>query len=148
MDSKNSRIIDNIFSVMDAMLFIEKRLSLTFQGVTLYPKEVHMLLYINSNSAVNAKMIAEAFSITKGAVSQTISRLVDKDMIIKERNPASPKELMLTLSTRGKEAAEHFIEFKKSISEKYESYLSELSDGDKAVISEFLMKMEKVLKEV
>jgi len=148
VETENNKIVDSIFRVMDAMLFMEKRLSMTFQGVTLYPKEVHMLLYISKNNAVNAKMIAEAFAITKGAVSQTIGRLVDKNMIIKKRNPASPKELMLTLSARGQAASEHAMQFKQDMADKYDSYLANLPDRDKDVISEFLVRMEKVLKAV
>lgn len=53
------------------------------EGEKLYSSEIHLLLHIgeSAENRRNATRIGEAFGITKGAVSQTLSRLVHKGLL-------------------------------------------------------------------
>jgi DNA-binding MarR family transcriptional regulator len=147
MKQANQTIIDRIFTVMNTMLFIEKRFSFTFKNVTLFPKEVHVILLVHAEHNINAKKIAEILGVTKGAISQTLKRLVDKGMLNKNKNPQQPKELLITLTNLGQEAANHFLTIKNSMAKKYDAYLANLSPKERKTIDTFLQEMDRILKE-
>ena len=48
----------------------------------LYPSEIHLLLLIDAQSQLNATGLAERLGLTKGAVSQTLTRLEKKGVLI------------------------------------------------------------------
>ena len=147
MKQNNHTIIDRIFTVMNTMLFIEKRFSFTFKNVTLFPKEVHVILLVHQEQNINAKMLADTLGVTKGAISQTLKRLVDKGMLNKKKNPQQPKELLITLTNVGQEAANHFLKIKNSMAKKYDAYLVNLSPEEKKTIDAFLREMDAILKQ-
>jgi DNA-binding MarR family transcriptional regulator len=147
MKHDTQKIVDRIFTVMDTMLFIEKRFSLTFKTVTLFPKEVHMILLVHQEQNINAKKMADIFCVTKGAISQTLKRLVEKGMLSKKKNPEQPKELLITLTTLGQEAAIYFSKVKNRLAEKYDDYLENLSPKERKTIDAFLKRLDEILKE-
>jgi DNA-binding MarR family transcriptional regulator len=70
-------------------------------GELLHLSELHMIQAIGSKRAETVTELSSYFSITKGGVSQTISKLEKKGYIIKERNPIYGKEVMLILTEKG-----------------------------------------------
>lgn len=147
MKHDNQKIVDRIFTVMNTMLFIEKRLSFTFKNVRLFPKEVHVILLVYQEQTINAKKMADLFGVTKGAISQTLKRLTEKGMLLKDKNPEQPKELLITLTSLGREAAVHFSKLQENMAKKYDSYLGELSRQERRTIDLFLQKMDAILRE-
>lgn len=147
MKYDDQKIVDRIFTVMDAMLFIEKRFSFTFNKIKLFPKEVHVILLVHQERNINAKSMADTFGVTKGAISQTIKRLVEKGMLHKKKNPEQPKELLITLTSSGQEAAAYFLKTKNSLAKKYSAYLMNLSSKERKTIDSFLKKLDEILKE-
>jgi DNA-binding MarR family transcriptional regulator len=148
MERDNQSIIERIFKVMNTMLFIEKRFSFTFNNVSLFPKEVHVILLVHQEPNSNAKKMADMLGVTKGAISQTLKRLVEKGMLNKEKNPEQPKELLITLTSLGQEAANHFSEIRNRMAKKYDAYLVTLSSKERKTIDAFLQKMDTILKQV
>ncbi len=118
MKHDNQKIVDRVFTVMDTMLFIEKRFSFTFKNVKLFPKEVHVILLVDQERNINAKRMADIFCVTKGAISQTLKRLVEKGMLYREQNPEQPKELLIILTPLGREAANYFSKIKNGLAKK------------------------------
>jgi DNA-binding MarR family transcriptional regulator len=55
---------------------------------------------IGKNHQVNMTQLAELMGVTKGAISQTIRKLVSKNYIMKS-NTVNRKEINLTLSDKG-----------------------------------------------
>ncbi len=147
MKHDNQKIVDRVFTVMDTMLFIEKRFSFTFKNVKLFPKEVHVILLVDQERNINAKRMADIFCVTKGAISQTLKRLVEKGMLYREQNPEQPKELLIILTPLGREAANYFSKIKNGLAKKYEAYLVNLSPTERKTICAFLEKMDEILKE-
>lgn len=67
----------------------------------LYLTEIHTLAMVAKNHEVNMTRLAEMMGVTKGAISQTIRKLVGKNLIIRE-NGTNRKEINLRLSEKGK----------------------------------------------
>ena len=70
-------------------------------GVSLYRAEIHTMRAIGSIPAVNVTKLAEHMEVTKGAVSQTVNKLVRKGLVKKTRAPDNAKEVLLELTDLG-----------------------------------------------
>lgn len=106
-----------------------------------------MILLVHQERNINAKRMADIFSVTKGAISQTLKRLVEKGMLYKDKHPEQPKELHITLTPLGQEAATYFLKIKNSLAKKYDAYLVNLSLKERKTIDAFLKKLDEILKE-
>jgi DNA-binding MarR family transcriptional regulator len=72
--------------VVNKLIFAEKKKIFNIKDIAA-PSEVHLLLVIENHTNTNATLIANQLGLTKGAVSQTISRLVKKGILKKAKTP-------------------------------------------------------------
>ncbi|MGD9182483.1 MAG: MarR family transcriptional regulator, partial [Desulfobacterales bacterium] len=91
-------IKNQIMRVINKIIFSEKKKVMKFKGISLYPSEIHLLLVIKNDIDSNATKIAKQLSLTKGAISQTLSRLEKKGIIFKTKDPYNKNELNLSLT--------------------------------------------------
>ena len=76
--------------------------SLSFgTGVMMHTKEIHTVQTIGRNSGINVTKLAEYTGVTKGAVSQTVKRLIGKGLVRKTHPPGNDKEVILELTDLG-----------------------------------------------
>jgi DNA-binding MarR family transcriptional regulator len=76
--------------------------SLSFgTGVLMHTKEIHTVQAIGRHSGINVTKLAEYTGVTKGAVSQTINKLVRKGLVKKTHPPGNDKEVVLELTDLG-----------------------------------------------
>ena len=77
--------------------------SLSFgTGVLMHTKEIHTVQAIGQHSGINVTKLAEHTGVTKGAVSQTINKLVRKGLVRKTHLPGNDKEVVLELTNLGR----------------------------------------------
>jgi len=69
-------------------------------GDLLYIAEIHTITMVGNNNEINMTRLADIMGVTRGAISQTISKLVGKNLIIKS-NTTNRKEINLKLSEKG-----------------------------------------------
>ena len=127
-------------------LYLEKGHSLEVEGRTLYPTEIHFLLIIDAGRQGNATQMAERMGVTKGAISQTLSRLESKGMLIKSRDPANKNELNLALTPTGQRAARRAREATGHVQQRYGEFLAGLDVTEKEVIRRFLTTMNSIFE--
>ena len=70
-------------------------------GVPLYRKEIHTLQAIGRHPKINITALAEYMGVTKGAISQTVAKLIKKGMVRKQYAQGSKKEVILELTDLG-----------------------------------------------
>lgn len=70
-------------------------------GMPLYRSETHTLQAIGRDPTINVTRLAEVLRVTKGAVSQTLAKLVKKKLVRKRTAPASGREVVLELTALG-----------------------------------------------
>jgi len=76
--------------------------SLSFgTGVLMHTKEIHTIQAIGRYSGINVTKLAEHTGVTKGAVSQTINKLVRKGLVRKTHAPGNDKDVVLELTNLG-----------------------------------------------
>ncbi len=69
-------------------------------GDLLYFTELHTIRVIAGNREINMTQLAEIMGVTRGAISQTIRKLVSKNLIVRS-NINNRKEVNLRLSEKG-----------------------------------------------
>jgi len=145
MDLTIEVIKEQIIQVINKIIFKEKKRIFTFKDVSLYPSEVHLMLMIKNKINTNATVIAKQFGLTKGAISQTLTRLENKGIIVKSKDPYNKNELTLTLTAFGKKAYQFCEKSQSAFLKAHEDFLTTLNSQEKEVILNFLRHMEKAI---
>ena len=70
-------------------------------GVPLYRSEIHTIKAIGENPGINVTGLAEVMGVTKGAVSQTLSKLASKGLVVKTTSDDNAKEILPELTDLG-----------------------------------------------
>ncbi len=138
MALKHKSQVAQLFRFIDRILFIEKRTRFQFKEVTLYPSEIHLILLIHNERATNGTLMAERLGVTKGAISQTLSRLEKKGILVKSKDPYMKNELTIEFLPLGKELLHHYLQRMDDLQRDFDRYLSKLTDGERDVIKAFL----------
>lgn len=137
---------EKLYEVINYFLFAERKKPFAFEGVSLYPSEIHMMLAVKGQALVNATKTAEQFGITKGAVSQTLKRLEEKGILKKSKDPYNKNELSVTLTPLGKRAYREVSKMRAGIMGKFQRTLDDFTADDQAVIARFLTELNDILR--
>jgi DNA-binding MarR family transcriptional regulator len=79
-------------------------------GDRLYVSEVHMIYLVGKNPEINVTHLSELLGVTKGAISQTVSRLVKKEYLSKYK-VRNHKEVNLRLTEKGHQIFLRYMQF-------------------------------------
>ena len=89
---------DQVVTIMESM----HTPSLSFgTGMAMYRREIHTIQAIGRNSGINVTTLAEHMGVTKGAVSQTIKKLIKKGLVRKTHPTGNAKKVILELTNLG-----------------------------------------------
>ena len=76
--------------------------SLSFgTGILMHQNEIHTVQAIGRHSRINVTNLAKYKGVTKGAISQTIKRLIKKGLVRRTHAPGNAKEVLLELTDIG-----------------------------------------------
>lgn len=107
-------------------------------GELLYPSEMNMIEAIGKQTGITVTELCIAFGVTKGAVSQTVSKLVARGYVQKDRNAAYTKEIMLSLTVKGKEIFEKHEQFHQKMDQSLEQLILGIPKEKLAIFREIL----------
>ena len=124
--------------LINTVLGLEKGRVFKVQGRQIFPSEVHLLLEVAAQPEITATELATNLAVTKGAVSQTISRLEGKGLLIKSRQATPGSALRLDFTPAGQETVEHFRKKTAGLKRGVEAHLAQLSPAQRRVVGEFL----------
>lgn len=141
-------VVQQLDRVINKVLFLKKRSFFEFKGVKFYPSEIHLLLVAKEKGATNATHMAEALGVTKGAVSQTLSRLEHKGILTKTKDPYHKNELTLNFTELGTAAFKYYRSYAAKLANRHKRYLDGFTDKQKATVFQFLEEVEKTLSEL
>ncbi len=145
MDNRYTKLIEQIQRIGSGFDALKKGPLFRYQGVALYSSEIHLMNTVTNNPDVNATGIAKILGLTKGAVSQTLSKLEAKGIFGKENDPSYKNELKIWLTPFGVSALKAFHkQFAHQWSE-FSEFLDALSDEERGVISRFLSELNDFL---
>jgi len=137
-----------ISALINTVLNLEKGRTFQIHGQRIYPSEVHLLLDLARSPDANSTDLARNLGLTKGAVSQTLTRLERKGLVVKSRDPANRNALNLEFTALGTETVAHFREKTSRMRARVEEHLVSLTAADREVIGNFLEQLTASLGEM
>lgn len=135
--------------VINKAISLEKKALFQHNGIKLHASELHLLQVIQrgGENSRNITRIAQHLGVTKGAVSQTLTKLVKKGVVHKAIDTQRKNELILTLTSIGSSMMAQFIEEKAKKSKAHDELFTDFTDEDMTTILRFLAKLESALAE-
>lgn len=138
--------VSQIQAIIYQLIFLERKRNFKFEGISLYPSEIHLMLETKGEQAVNATKIADKLGITKGAVSQTLTRLEKKGIVKKIKDPNYKNELSIFLTPLGKRAYDQYQILYNAITKHFYSIFSQYTEDEQKLIKRFLSDIEDTVK--
>ncbi|MCJ7446498.1 MAG: MarR family transcriptional regulator [Bacteroidales bacterium] len=114
MNKELQTLIDLFLKILHLYSVINKKPKDYGTGDLLYFTEIHTITMVGKNKKINVTRLAEVMGVTKGAISQTIKKLVSKNLILKT-NLRNRKEVNLKLSEKGRLVYKGQKSFQKDI---------------------------------
>lgn len=133
-----------ILNKMDA---IEKCPKDFGSGDLLHCSEIHTLMGIGMHKDITATELAGFLGISKSAISQMITRLVEKDLVEKHQNPENGKEMFLRLSAKGMVAYLGHEQYHAKIYTRMNEKLGPMSDEQFRFLLKILHAVEETIDE-
>ncbi|MGQ9621686.1 MAG: MarR family winged helix-turn-helix transcriptional regulator [Bacteroidales bacterium] len=100
MKKEVQELIDQFLRILHLYSVITRKPKDYGTGDMLYFTEVHTIEMVGRNREINITKLAELMGVTKGAISQTITKLMAKGMIMRIKT-TNRKEVSLSLTEKG-----------------------------------------------
>jgi DNA-binding MarR family transcriptional regulator len=114
MKNELQELIDQFLTILHLYSIIDKKPKDYGTGDLLYIAEIHTIVMVSKNREMNMTQLANMMGVTKGAISQTIRKLVNKNLIVKS-NTNNKKEVNLGLTSKGEIVLKGQVSFQKEI---------------------------------
>lgn len=114
----------------------------------LYAAEVHMITAIGTHENITVTGLAKLTGITKGAVSQTLSKLSDKSLIEKHITEKRRNEVKISLTEKGRQIFQYHQDMHKSSRDKIYAQLYTLDDKAMETIGNIINELDNMLDEL
>lgn len=114
MNYELQNLIDMFLKILHLYSVIGRKPKDYGTGDLLYFTELHTITMVARNNEVNMTQLADIMGVTRGAVSQTINKLVHKGLIVKTNN-TNRKEVNLKISEKGITVVKAQESFQKEI---------------------------------
>jgi DNA-binding MarR family transcriptional regulator len=137
-------IIEMIIDFLRLMNKFNKLSKQTFDfgtGDVLYPAEVHVIDEIGKKNGETVTGLCKLFGVTKGAISQIVGKLSRKGYVTKVRNENYGKEIILSLTPKGKKAFDAHIQLHDAIDD---DFVKKLGDIPPKQVQQFTAILKKI----
>lgn len=111
-------------------------------GDLLYHSEIHTLHAIGAKPGMNVTQLAALLGVTKGAISQVVSKLSKKGLVNRYKEPENNKQVLLALTQKGQDAYAGHVEYHKKIGNAFFTEVGKMTDEQHAFLHLFFGKFE------
>ena len=115
-------------------------------GQKLYPSEIHTIEVIGNDEGMISRDLALGMGVTKGAVSQTITKLCSKGFVRKERGGENGREVLLHLTETGRKAWAGHEEFHRSMFSDFIKVFEEIPPDQIDMLEGILERVDSTLE--
>lgn len=109
-----------------------------YNGIELYPSEIHTLVFIYENKDINLTSIAQKLGVTKGAIFKIINKLEDKQLLSRYKKSDNNKNTYFEVTQMGILACEGHEIFHKTVFGDPSNVFTQFTNENKDVILGFL----------
>jgi DNA-binding MarR family transcriptional regulator len=109
-----------------------------YNGIELYPSEIHTLVFIQDNNESNMTEIAQRLGVTKGAIFKIIDKLGQKELLSRYKKPDNNKNTYFKLSEKGLLAYDGHEKFHKDFfGDPPEEFLKFIDENQETILKMF-----------
>ena len=137
MESHSQKVNRKLNTFINKIIFLGKNNIFEFKGLKLYPSEIHLIL-VMSEAPTNASQMAKTLNVTKGAVSQTISRLEKKGILIKNKDPYLKNEITLAFTPLGNEVFQKYRQISRAVEDEFINKIENFREDELFIIGKFM----------
>ncbi|MED3057638.1 MarR family transcriptional regulator [Bacillus thuringiensis] len=107
--------------------------------------EVHCIEYIENNADSNVTQLAEAFYVTRGAISRMTKKLIQKGLVESYQKSENKKEIYFRLTEQGKEIYKIHENLHKEFQERDKAVFEQVTEEEFDSIISFVEKYSRHL---
>ncbi|PFO66024.1 MarR family transcriptional regulator [Bacillus cereus] len=107
--------------------------------------EVHCIEYIENNAHSNVTQLAEAFYVTRGAISRMTKKLINKGLIESYQKSENKKEIYFKLTEQGKEIYKIHEELHNEFQQRDKAVFEQVTEAEFDSIINFVEKYSRHL---
>ena len=112
----------------------------------LYPSEIHAVEAIGKHPEVHMAELARILGVTRGAIQQTVDRLVKKGMVEKFMDESDRKKVYLELTAKGNAAFDGHEAYHAELSSRLGKCFERLRPGEEASLRNLLDEVEFAMR--
>lgn len=117
-------------------------------GDLLYSAEIHTIQAIGDNPNINLTCLADKLGISKSGASKFIGKLLNKGLIVKNKQINNNKEVVFNLTKTGYTAYMKHEEFSKQIFKPIYDLLSSLNKDQTVFLETFLKRLNEIVDNI
>ena len=129
------RLLTRAYKLINLYNSTQKKPHTYSGGLVLYPAQAHMLEIIGNAEGTDQSEIAAEYLITKGAVSQIVSFLCDKGLVVKKPSGTGGRTTGLFLSDEGRRIREEHRELHREMVEKVSAMMERIPPDTLDILS-------------
>ena len=145
MANSGKALAAQFMQFINKVTYLEKNKVFPYKDIKLYPSEMHLMMLIDDGHHSNITEMANILGVTKGAVSQTISRLVKKGVLQVTKDPYQKNELTAEFTPFGIKAMGRYRSLRSFLLTQYADYLHTLNAGERKTINNFIIRAGEIL---
>lgn len=142
--NKEEQVMNGFRELYNKMVWLNKdKMEEGLKGVK--SSEVHCIEYIENNADSNVTQLAEAFYVTRGAISRMTKKLIKKGLIESYQKSENKKEIYFRLTEQGKEIYKIHEELHKEFQERDKAVFEQVTESEFDSIISFVEKYSRHL---
>ncbi|MCT4598310.1 MAG: MarR family transcriptional regulator [Vallitalea sp.] len=120
-----------------------------YNGIELYPSEIHTLVSIKDNDEMNMTQIAQRLGVTKGAIFKIIEKLEEKELLSRYKRHDNNKNTYFKLSERGLLAYKGHEKFHKDFfGEPPKEFTKFVAENEEIILNMFEFTKDYLVKHI
>ncbi|MHC5252612.1 MarR family transcriptional regulator [Listeria kieliensis] len=144
--NSEERLLTGFRDVYNKLVWLNKsKMERSLSGYK--PAEVHCLEFIQKNSEVNVTKLAEAFYMTRSAMSKMTKKLMEKGAIESYQKPENKKEIYFRLTEKGRQVDQIHTELHQEFRERDHSVFDTITEQELEGMLKFVDRYSEHLDE-
>lgn len=144
MKKRVQKLSQSLLRVINKVVENEKKPRHFGISELLHASEIHMVMNIYDNPGMHVSELARIAGVTRGAVSQIVSKLEKKDLVTKTEDPENRLKTVPVLTSKGKVAYYAHAQHHEEIDKDLFAFINRLTDDQFTLIESFVLHLEKM----
>jgi DNA-binding MarR family transcriptional regulator len=144
MEKRLLKLAQTLVRVINKFVANEKKSRYFGVPERMHASEIHMVMHIGDNPGMHVSELARIAGVTRGAVSQQVAKLEKKGLVTKTGDPQNSLKTVPVLTNKGKVAYYAHARHHEEVDEELFDFVNRLSDGEFALIEDFLNHLDKM----